>query len=119
MFTESRERKIRLAILKTFANMADQSLTPLLLEILQSKEETEVIAALKALASCGTVEAMEHLYEIHQKGPSSPIRNEASHTMGAIQARLGGDKGWLSVTDMSGSQGGLSMTTEKERKEKK
>lgn len=105
-----KNQDIQIEILKAFKSFQNNSLEPFLLDRLQDRNINIAHHAIDALATCGTVNAMDTLYKLYTNAPDSKTGKKSYDAMAAIQARLGIDKGWLSVSDLDGPEGGLSIT---------
>jgi hypothetical protein len=69
------------------------------------------LAIIWALKYCGTYESIEPLYRINQPA----LKREADEAIAMIQDRIGaGDKGWLSISTETDSEGGLSLADEQD-----
>jgi len=79
-------------------------------EYLQFMEQEACLTLITLYEAEGDIASVEYLYKISEEGRNSTIRNAAHHAMATIQSRLGqGDKGWLSIAEMKGYDGALSI----------
>ena len=69
------------------------------------------LAAIKALATCGTMKAIEPLYELSTKFAINPsIKREAGRAISEIQKRYGvGERGAVSLSTETTEAGAVSL----------
>jgi HEAT repeat protein len=101
--------KMREAILDAAREMGNRDLESFLLKETGNTRPLLALRAVKALASCGTVDAVAPLRRLHKSSDNPIIRAAAEETLLAIRARLGARKtGWLSIPKTGMMDGALS-----------
>ncbi|PKL38895.1 MAG: hypothetical protein CVV44_08480 [Spirochaetae bacterium HGW-Spirochaetae-1] len=112
LFTRTGNREIKIAILHACEGMASEELIPFLAGMLEEKDHTILAPVIGALGTCGNLDIMERLYTLYKNSLHPGIREEASRAMSKIQGRFGVERGWLSVAELAGTEGGLSLADE-------
>lgn len=108
VFMKKRRPAVRKALLDAFARLADTSAGPFLASQLGRFDSDLHAGVIEALATCGTVEAVEPLLA-ELKGTINPFaRSAVEKSIASIQSRLDADRGWLSVGESATLEGALS-----------
>ncbi|MCP4132006.1 MAG: HEAT repeat domain-containing protein [bacterium] len=116
LFDEPKSDIVQIEILSAFRDFGDEKLNTFLLEKLHIKEYKIFSLVIEALGTCGNLDAVEPLYEMTKYSSDSPVREAAKKAIGLIQSRHGqGDKGWLSMTELSETDGALSISDKAEK----
>ncbi len=109
LFSERKERSLRLGILEACKKMKDPELSEFLASLLEQGDGDIVDGAVSALATCGTVRSVEKLTRLAEGSLNPFLRNRIGEAVAAIQSRLGDvEGGWLSGAEISDMQGALS-----------
>ncbi len=109
--------ELKYICLKALNGIADQSANDFLVKELINSENRLRDEAIKALASCGTREAVEPLFNLNKTIINPIIKNLIQETISKIQSRLGPhDMGALSIAEHSDKDGALSISNEEEVK---
>lgn len=102
-------KNLLLKILELFESSGDRRLSRFLVRYLDQDDSDIIIGVIKALATCGTVQAVESIYRVGRESMNPFVRTAAKDAIDAIQARLGtADVGWLSLPVEPGLDGALS-----------
>lgn len=89
--------------------LGDPAFHPLLLPMLDNCPPSLKVPVLSALETCGTLDAVEPIYNLGKSIFNPGLRNAAQQAIAAIQERCGsGDSGWLSLEDLEPLDGALS-----------
>ncbi|MCP4134466.1 MAG: hypothetical protein GY754_26065 [bacterium] len=82
-----------------------------------STEKMEIqLHIIETLGRCGGIEQIEELHTLGKKSLNPIIKTAVRETIQQIQSRLGDvEKGWLSVEELTETDGGLSMANEAEK----
>jgi hypothetical protein len=111
LFSQGAGETVLLAILKAFAAIGDTGLSGFLLDYANHPDYDVRRGVMDALGACGTVETVEPLLKILKSSLNPLFRSDVQKAVASIQSRLGGaDAGWLSVTEVSGTDGALSLS---------
>ena len=110
VYARANNETVLLEILKAFIAMGDTRLNGFLLERLRGSTGDIRYWLISALASCGTAEAVEPLMRLAKSSLNPLFRSDVQRAIAGIQSRLGGaDAGWLSVSEVEGTEGALSL----------
>lgn len=91
-------------------SLLGQAAEPMLLKILSREEESLQLAAVQALGSVGTVNAVEKLLPFSNRIIRGELGNVAKASIQQIQSRaVGADAGWVSLASNVSEAGGLSQ----------
>ncbi|MCP4130592.1 MAG: hypothetical protein GY754_06385 [bacterium] len=102
---------LKIAILTAFEAFGDETLSPFLGDELIKQNQPLLLPVIAALGSCGTVDVVEKLHQLAKSSVSQELKQAALASISKIQSRLGNaDRGWLSVSPVSGTDGALSIT---------
>ena len=111
VFARANNETVLLEILKAFTAIGDTGLCAFLLDHLEHRNGDIRDGVISALATCGTVDAVEPLMKMVKSSINPLFRSDVQKTITSIQSRLGGaDNGWLSVTETGETEGALSMS---------
>ncbi|MCP4132004.1 MAG: HEAT repeat domain-containing protein [bacterium] len=113
ILVNSDNRKVVIEIIKVFGKIGDEKLNSILLNNLKNPDYSVRLELVKALGTCGKKDAVEQLYQIAGSTEMPDIKEAARKSIQQIQSRLGGgDKGWLSISKLSETDGALSVNDE-------
>ncbi len=116
LFDQSESEAVQIEILTAFKDFRDEKLNAFLLKRLNAMNTMDtkiLLMVIKALGTCGTLNAVEPVYELGKNSPDSRVREEAERSIALIQSRKGqGEKGWLSIPEFSETDGALSINNE-------
>ncbi len=111
VFTNYNKKKLKLEILKTFKKFENENLRSFLEPLLDHTDDDIVDGAVEALATCGNIQSVEKLLHRGGKSINPFFRSRVNESVLKIQSRFGSvEKGWLSVSELSGTEGELSLT---------
>lgn len=111
IFTKAGSESVSGEILKAFTAIGDTGLSGFLLDRLGNSNGNILDGVISALATCGTVEAVEPLLKLAKSSINPLFRSDVQKAIDGIQSRLSGaDAGWLSVSGVEGTAGALSMS---------
>ncbi len=102
----------KVILLNTLARMGNESLEDFLLHNLSAEKSVSILLALtEALGSCGTLNAVAPLYDRKKSARNAEWKYALQKAIASIQERSGtkGGKGWLSLSQSSDQEGGLSL----------
>lgn len=105
-------KEYKIKIINLFEDYGDKQANNLLIEQLKEDIDHDLkLAIIKALGRCGTLDAVEPLYQISKQIIILPsLKTAAKQSIARIQSHFGaGEKGWLSLTDADQSEGSLSL----------
>lgn len=114
VFMKNRRPAVRKALLAALATLGDTSAGPFLTAQLERFDAELREGIIDALATCGTVEAVEKLRDALSETINPFTRSAIEKSIASIQSRLNADRGWLSVGETSQLDGALSGTGAKE-----
>ena len=114
VFMKNRRPAVRKALLAALARLGDTSAGPFLTAQLERFDAELREGIIDALATCGTVEAVEKLRDALSETVNPFTRSAIEKSIASIQSRLNADRGWLSVGETSQLDGALSGTGAKE-----
>jgi len=114
VFMKNRRPAVRKALLAALARLGDTSAGPFLTAQLERFDAELREGIIDALATCGTVEAVEKLRDALSETINPFTRSAIEKSIASIQSRLNADRGWLSVGETSQLDGALSGTGAKE-----
>jgi hypothetical protein len=110
LYRDTKNPDLMIAVLDAFFVFGDERVGPLLMEQLDAENADVRMHAVRALETCGTVEAVERLLKLADDSLSPFVKNATHKSVERIQSRLGNvEKGWLSMPESQGKQGALSM----------
>ncbi len=116
LFARNSSEEVREGILKAFGAFGDAALAPFLEEKLDEDPGGLTEEVMEALGFCGRVESVEKIYRTGKSSFNPFVRSAAARAIGRIQSRLGGvEAGWLTLSEISGAEGGLSLQEESGR----
>jgi hypothetical protein len=104
---------LKKAILKAFTQCGTTELNDFLIPLIDCKEASLRIEAVRALGTCGLLSAVELLHELVKQFLLKPeLKFAAKESINRIQARCakGVEAGWLSIPDEKTDNGALSLT---------
>ncbi len=103
-------RDLITGVLEAFEAIGDERVSTLLMVRLNDEDSDIRLLAIRALASCGTVSAVEPLHKLAGDTLNPMVRIATLKAIERIQSRLGNvERGWLSVAELSDREGALSM----------
>ena len=112
----SYSEELQTAIIQSFRSIGDKELNDFLLDILADSDDRIKLEVIHAFETCGTLSAVEPLFNINKKILVNPaIKAASKNAIDTIQARLAKNKqaGWLTLSDKNKNDGLLSLTDDK------
>lgn len=111
-FNTLKENEQKIKSIHLFKYDRDKQVNNLLLDQLKRDIDHELkLAVINALGRCGTLDAVEPLYQVTKQIIILPsLKTAAKQSIACIQSRFGsGEKGWLSIMEIDDSEGSLSL----------
>ncbi|MCG8570075.1 MAG: hypothetical protein MJB14_08045 [Spirochaetes bacterium] len=113
MYQTDDSKELQLALLEVFKNYQNKSIANMLVESLKTASSDLYIPIIETLAVCGTIDAVEHLYQFKKSHINPIASNAAQKAISQIQQGLkGAEAGRLSLSDREAEEGRLSLSVD-------
>ena len=110
MYEANLDYPVALSLLKAFQKFKDKRVSPLLVSSLNAAPSDLICPIIDTLAVCGTIDAVESLYQVKQKQLNPMIKNTAQKAITQIQPGLDHvDSGRLTLSEIENEEGHLSL----------